>query len=474
MKKSALWTAQDAMTAMAGAGPAGWAAAGVSIDSRTLEKGDLFVAVKGPNFDGHSFVSNARSKGAAAAVVAYRPEGIAEDFPLLLVDDTFSALQRLGQSARARTAARIIAITGSVGKTGAKEALGLALGRQGVCHATQGNLNNHWGLPLSLARMPAAAQWGVLEIGMNHPGEITPLSRMARPHVAVITTVAQAHAAFFASEDAIAEAKAEIFVGLEPGGVAVLNRDNRHFSYLAQAARLAKAAKVIGFGRHEKADVRLLEHTLAQDHSIVRARVAGRSIEYRLGIPGAHWVVNSLAVLAAAAAIGADPDRSAEALADLVPLGGRGLRHRIAVKSGDVLIVDESYNANPTSMTAAISVLGDCSTSGRRIAVLGDMVELGAISEASHKALVSPLAEAGIDLVFTAGSAMGRLWEALPKEMRGGHAADSCGLAPLIAAVVEPGDTVMVKGSALSRMDVVVEALLALKNQHAGVSANED
>ncbi len=459
-----LWTYVEAAAATGGRCTAEWLATGIAIDSRTLSPGDLFVALKGPNFDGHDFIAEALAKGAVAAIVDRIPPGLPNQAPLLVVEDTLDALRALAHAARARTAARIVGVTGSVGKTGVKEALRLALSRQGATTANQGSLNNHWGLPLSLARLRKNDAFGVFEMGMNHPGEILPLTRLARPHVAVVTTVEAVHVESFASVEAIADAKAEIFTGCGADATAVLFRDNPHFARLAAAARHAGIRRVLGFGGDVFADVRLLSSRLDAEGSSVRAMVEGRILEYRVGLPGSHWVTNSLCVLAAVAAIGADVEDAAASLADLQPAKGRGERFTVAVPGGSFQLVDDSYNASPVSMAASFAVLAGLmpSKGGRRIAVLGDMLELGPDELALHAGLTRPLAAHGIDLVFAAGPRMRALYDALPPDMRGAHAHDSTALAPLVADAVRAGDVVAVKGSAGSRMGRVVEALKAL------------
>jgi UDP-N-acetylmuramoyl-tripeptide--D-alanyl-D-alanine ligase len=459
-----LWTAAEAAAAI-GADPAGtWRATGVSIDSRTLVPGDLFIAIRGPKTDGHRFVGDAFTKGAAAAIVHAVPSGIPKDAPLLKVEDTMRALELLGRAARARTSARVVVVTGSVGKTGTKEALRLALAEQGTTSASEGSYNNQWGVPLSLARMPRDSAFGVFEMGMNHAGELTPLSQMARPHVAVVTAVEAVHIEFFASVAAIADAKAEVFAGIEPNGIAVLPRDNPHFERLTSAARARGVTTVLDFGTHREAFSRLIEYSATPEGSAVRAMVGGRALEYRLAVPGRHWAMNSLAVLAAVHAVGADVVRAAAALIRLQAPKGRGQRHPVRIPGGTFVLIDESYNASPASMTAAIETLAQARTAagGRRIAVLGDMLELGPSASDHHAALAEVLTANGIDLVFTAGTYMARLWDALPKAMRGGHAVSSDKLTPIVAAAVRPCDVVMVKGSLGSRMVLIVQGLLAL------------
>lgn len=460
-----LWTAPDAAAATAGKATGAWQASGVSIDSRTVEAGDLFVALSGPKFDGHDFVAGALARGAAAAVVSKQPPKVAADAPLLMVGDTLKALEALGRAARARSQGRIIAITGSVGKTGTKEALKTALGRQGRAFASSGSLNNHWGVPLSLSRLPPDADYGVFELGMNHPGEIDALTRMVRPHVAVITTIEPAHLGFFASVEAIADAKAEIFIGVEPNGAAILNRDNAYFGRLAKAAQDRGISRIIGFGTHDEAAVRLIDCELHADTSTVTASVMGEIIDYSLGLPGRHWVMNSLAVLAAVRVGGGDISAAATALATLAPLAGRGQRHMVAIAGGSYALIDESYNASPASMRAAFAVLAGAEpgSSGRRIAVLGDMLELGDDSQRLHAALAQPLIDARADLVFTVGEEMRALDAALPAARRGGHADSIAALTALLGRQLCPGDVVTVKGSHGSKLYELVANLLATK-----------
>lgn len=458
-----LWTSAIAASATGGQATAEWVAHGVSIDSRDVEKDDLFIAIDGPNFDGHDFVAAAMEAGAAAAIISRRPEGLSKTAPLLVVANTMDALRALAVSARTRTSARIIAVTGSVGKTGTKDSLHTALAQQGVTSASVKSFNNHWGVPLSLARMPADGDFGIFEVGMNHAGEIAPLSRMIRPHVAVITTVEPAHIEFFDSIEAIADAKAEIFLGME-GGTAVLNRDNPLYDRLAAAAQASGVDQILAFGAHEKADVRLISCAADMEGSSVQADVCGRPIDYRTGAPGKHLVMNSLAVLAAISAVDGDVTAAAQSLQDMAPGAGRGQRHRIALTDGELTLIDESYNANPASMKAAIETLGTTAPgpSGRRIAILGDMRELGQRSAEFHKAIAEQLLSNNIDLVFACGPNMEALATALPKKSLAAYAADSSGLVSKVAATVRAGDVVIVKGSLATGMKIVVEALLGL------------
>jgi UDP-N-acetylmuramoyl-tripeptide--D-alanyl-D-alanine ligase len=434
---------------------------GISIDSRTSGKGDAFFAIKGENRDGHDFVDSALKGGAGLAVVARDQRDRFAGAPLLVVPDVLEALRSLARAARARTEARVIAVTGSVGKTGTKEALRLALSTDGETHASVASYNNHWGVPLSLARCPASTKYAVLEIGMNHAGEITPLTKLARPHVAIITGIEPVHLEYFGSLEKIADAKAEIFAGVEPGGAAVLNRDNAQFSRLAAAAKAARIERVVSFGEHKDADALLLRLSLQADCSTVEARILGQTVTYKLGAPGRHLVLNSLAVLTAVSLVGADLALAALALNNLRPASGRGTRTVLTVPGGNALLIDESYNANPASMQAAIALLGQVPVGqrGRRIAVLGDMLELGPTAAELHRALAKAIEAANVDLVFCSGPLMRALWEALPSRARGGYSETAAGLEPMVVSAIRAGDAVMVKGSLGSKMGPIVRAL---------------
>jgi UDP-N-acetylmuramoyl-tripeptide--D-alanyl-D-alanine ligase len=456
---SALWTSQEAALATGGkpSGPA-WSANGVSIDSRTVEKGELFVALVGPNHDGHDHVAAALKAGAAAALVHRAPKGVPADAPLLLVGDTLEGLRRLGAAARTRCRGRIIGVTGSVGKTGTKEMLKLALCAEDATHAAVGSFNNQWGVPLSLARMPKQSRFGVFELGMNHAGEITPLTALVRPDIAIVTTVEAVHLEFFASTREIAEAKAEIFTGVTAGGVAVLPRDNPYYDLLRQRALAAGIERIVSFGTHIDADARLLDFAVASDRTLVFALVGDHPLSFSVGVPGRPWAINSLAVLLAANAAGVPVAAAAAALAGMQPPKGRGERRTLPWGSGRITLIDESYNASPVSVRAALATLGsaDLPRGGRRIAVLGDMLELGEAGPALHRDLADAVTGNSIDLVFTAGPLMQGLSEALDAARRGGHAADSAALAPIVGNALRSGDVVMVKGSAGSRMGRVV------------------
>lgn len=459
---SALWTSGELARAAGGTlqGEPPAEITGISIDSRTIAPGEAFVAIRGDRFDGHDYLGLAFKAGAALAVVT-RGRASAEAGSLLVVpDDPLDALERIGAAARARMAGPVIAVTGSVGKTGTKEMLRTALAALGPTHAPVGSFNNHWGVPLTLARMPADSAFGVFEIGMNHAGEIRPLTGLVRPDVAVVTNVEPVHLEHFSGEAAIAEAKAEIFEGLKPGGTAVLNRDNRWFGLLAERAS-ARGAQIRSFGEHEAADIRLERAALQEDGSSVQAIVAGEPVTYRLGAPGRHLVQNSLGVLAACHAIGADLSRVMLALAQFRAPKGRGERIALAHPAGAITLIDESYNANPASMRAGLALLGQAIPQGRgrRIAVLGDMLELGDNAGTLHRGILGPVEESGADLVFLAGPLMEGLWRDLPDQRRGAYSESAAALEPILVEAIGPGDVVMVKASAGTKLGAIVEAL---------------
>jgi UDP-N-acetylmuramoyl-tripeptide--D-alanyl-D-alanine ligase len=467
-----LWTAAEAAAATGGRATGDWTATGVEIDSRAVAPGDLFVALEGGARDGHGFIADALAKGAAAAMVRHVPEGVAADAPLLIVDDTLAALGRLGAAARARLApsARVIGVTGSVGKTGTKEMLREMLAPQGRTHAAAKSFNNHIGVPLTLARMPADTAFAVIEMGMNHAGEIGPLSRLSRPHVALITTVEAVHIEFFDSEEGIADAKAEIFEGVAPGGVAVLNGDNRHYARLRAAAE-ARGLSVTTFGRDGEARLRSAE--LREGVTVARAEIGGVALAFKIAAPGRHLAQNALGALACVAAAGGDLARAALGLADWRAPAGRGARWVVALGDhgvdGEIVVIDESYNANPASVGAALEVLEATPVRdgvgriarGRRIACLGDMLELGADAEAMHAGLAAHPAMAKVDCVMTVGPLMRALHAALPAEKRGEWHGDAKSAAKRLRRVVDAGDVVMVKGSLGTGMAPVVDALKA-------------
>jgi UDP-N-acetylmuramoyl-tripeptide--D-alanyl-D-alanine ligase len=464
MSERPLWTI-DAMASAMGArreGPLPDSLRGISIDSRSIGPSEAFFAIKGDNRDGHDFVDNALRGGAALAVVAAdKRDQFPKDAPLLVVSDVLEGLRELARAARARLPARVIGVTGSVGKTGTKEALRLALSRDGETHASVASYNNHWGVPLSLARCPETARFAIFEMGMNHAGEIEPLARLVRPHVAIVTTIEPVHLEFFPSMAGIADAKAEIFLGLEPGGAAVINRDNAYYGRVQQRAAEARVGRIVSFGEHAAADVRALEISLHPDCSVVHASVFGMEVTYKIGAPGRHLVWNSLAVLAAVSLASADLALAALALAEWKPATGRGTRIMLGLPGGTAELIDESYNANPASMRAALALLGQAALGphGRRIAILGDMLELGADGERLHRELAEAVIANKVDMVLCSGPLMRHLWEALPSERRGGYAETSSALESEVLDAVQPGDAVMVKGSLGSRMGPLVKAL---------------
>ncbi|TMK42485.1 MAG: UDP-N-acetylmuramoylalanyl-D-glutamyl-2,6-diaminopimelate--D-alanyl-D-alanine ligase [Alphaproteobacteria bacterium] len=459
-----LWTSQAMIEAMRasrrGTLPDG--VAGLSIDSRTIAAGEAYFAIKGDVHDGHDFVAAALNSGAGLAVVAKaQADKFAPDAPLLVVDDVLAGLINLACASRARLGAQVIAVTGSVGKTSTKEALRRLLGAQGETHASAASFNNHWGVPLSLARCPASARFAVFEIGMNHAGEIGPLVKMVRPHVAVITTVEPVHLEFFGGIEAIADAKAEIFTGVERGGAVVLNRDNSQFARLRQNAEKFGIARIVSFGADEKSDARLLDLSLHATCSAVHASILGHDVTYKLGMPGRHMAMNSLAVLAAASLAGADLALAALSLSQIEPAAGRGVRRALDLDNGEATLIDESYNANPASMAAALSVLGQAAIGphGRRIAVLGDMLELGPTGPALHRGLNEAINANRIDLVYCCGPLMRNLWDALSAGKRGGYADNAAGLEAQAVSAIRAGDAIMIKGSLGSKMKTIVNAL---------------
>ncbi|MFD1343751.1 UDP-N-acetylmuramoyl-tripeptide--D-alanyl-D-alanine ligase [Litorisediminicola beolgyonensis] len=476
-----LWTSDEAARATGGRVSAPWTAGGVSIDTRSLAPGDLFVALKAAR-DGHEFVADALAKGAAAALVDHIPEGVAEDAPLLIVDDVLGALEALGRAARARTAARVVAVTGSVGKTSTKEMLRTVLGGQGRVHAAEASYNNHWGVPLTLARMPRETEFAVIEIGMNHPGEIAPLSRLARPHVGIVVIVAPAHLAAFENVEGIAREKAAIFDGLEPGGTAILNGDLAVTPILEAAAERA-GASVISFGESAACHHRATDIRISGTVTVAQMRAWRQKLLYKVAAQGRHFAVNALAVIACAGALGLD---LATAIADLArwrPGAGRGQREVIALDAVDpqmrIELIDDAYNANPASVGASLEVLAASMPEdgigriahGRRIAYLGDMKELGDTGAALHAALADHPAMREIDLVHCVGPLMRSLWEALPREKRGHWTEDAPAMAARVARDLDAGDVVLVKGSLSMGLGRIVDAIRKLRQGAATAEA---
>ncbi|MEO0635709.1 MAG: UDP-N-acetylmuramoylalanyl-D-glutamyl-2,6-diaminopimelate--D-alanyl-D-alanine ligase [Pseudomonadota bacterium] len=437
---------------------------GISIDTRTLEPGDAFFAISGDRFDGHDFISAAIRAEASVVVVAQSKLAALGMYqvPMVVVPDVLVALEKLGAAARDRSSAQIVAVTGSAGKTTTKEALKSVLSEFGATHASPASFNNHWGVPLTLARMPEDTKFGVFEIGMNHPGEITPLVRMVKPHVSVVTTIAAAHLGQFESLDAIAEAKAEIFTGLVAGGTAVINGDIPQTQLLRTRAREASAGAILTFGEGSVNETQLTDHTLTASGSRFSALVSGGAVDVNLRLPGRHQIQNMLALLTVADLFGVDLQQTAKALGEISAGKGRGETRRIDVESGGkAMLIDEAYNANPQAMEAMFEVLSAARTEGegRRVLALGDMKELGDQSAQLHAALAESIATAGIDMVFTAGPDMRHLHEALPTHLRGAHALDAEELAPLLKTALKPGDVVAIKASNSMKFSHLVDAL---------------
>jgi UDP-N-acetylmuramoyl-tripeptide--D-alanyl-D-alanine ligase len=453
---SPLWTSDEIAEATGGTASQPFTASGVSFDSREVEAGHLFVAMKGEATDGHLFLDKAFAAGAAGALVS---EPV--DRPHVRVADTGAALDDLGRAARARTAARICGVTGSVGKTGTKEALYAALDRAapGEAHRSVKSYNNHTGVPLSLSRMPRETRFGVFEMGMNHAGELAQLTRLVRPHVAIVTAIAPAHREFFASDAEIAEAKAEIFEGLEPGGTALVPFDSPHRALLESRAR-RHAGRVLTFGLGEGADIRARDVVGAPNGgSLVTAILPEAELTFTISQPGEHWVSNAMAVLGAVETLGGDLAAAGLALADMPGLKGRGERHRIALPGGEALLIDESYNANPASMRATLRTFATLKPSGRRIAILGAMRELGAESEAFHAGLAEPVEAACVDYAILVGEEMGALAKALGQKVKIAHAQNVAAAIELVRDEVRPGDAILVKGSNSIGLAALVEAL---------------
>ncbi|MAZ76112.1 MAG: UDP-N-acetylmuramoylalanyl-D-glutamyl-2, 6-diaminopimelate--D-alanyl-D-alanine ligase [Micavibrio sp.] len=463
-----IWTAKEAIDATGGQTSGDWSATGVSIDTRTIQEGDLFVALEGEAGNGHDYVVQAIESGACAAIVSREVEGVSED-KLLIVKDTLKAMEALGCAARARTGAKIIGVTGSVGKTGTKEMLNTAFDCQGQTHASIKSYNNHWGVPLSLSNMHAGTDFGIFEMGMNHPNEITPLTNMVRPNIAIITTISPVHVEHFKNGmDGIVAAKAEIFNGVEPGGYAVLNADISEFDALNKVAE-EKNLSVATFGESDGAMARLVDCLEAANGSRVKAIIMDEEVSFTLQIAGRHIAQNTMAVLLAVKLAGGDVQKAARAIERQEPIVGRGKRELLDLGMADnpVTLIDESYNASPSAMNASFKVLAlvDPGRGGRRIAILGDMLELGKDSAKHHADLALPLKAANIDLVYTCGKHMKNLHDSLPANQRGAYKVTSKELAEIVPDVLIPGDVVMVKGSLGSKMGLVVEALRALPDK---------
>lgn len=468
---TALWTSTAAAAATGGTSTRDWAATGVSIDTRSLQPGDLFVALKDIR-DGHDFVAQALARGAAAALVSRIPEGVAPDAPLLIVPDVLHALERLGAAGRARSKARVIGVTGSVGKTSTKEMLRTVLAGQGRVHAAEASYNNHWGVPLTLARLPQDADFAVIEIGMNHPGEIAPLARLARLDVALITTVAPAHLEAFDDLEGIAREKADILLGLQPGGAAVLPTDISTARILLDRAT-ALGVRVETFGEATDAGFRMEQVTVGESTTTVRARHNGQAFLYKVRTPGRHFAANGLGALAVAHVLGLDPAIAATDLGRWTPPAGRGTRERIImdrIERTGFDLIDDAFNANPASMAAALDILIAATPQdgtgrigkGRRIAVLGDMLELGPGEAALHLDIARHPGLAAVTVIHCVGPRMKALWSALPRSQRGEWVETAPDLAARARMLVDAGDIVLVKGSKGSKVSLVVDGLRKL------------
>lgn len=469
-----LWTTEDIISITQGSSAQSTSVFGISIDSRTLKPGDLFIALKGDIGDGHQYLEQAFAAGASAALVQKGAMDFDDlsDHALIQVNDTLQALEQLAHAARERSQALRIGITGSAGKTGTKEMLGIVLTEFGDTHTSVKSYNNHWGVPLTLARMPTDTVYGVFEMGMNHAGEIRKLTDMVRPDIAIITTILPAHIEYFATEKDIARAKAEIVDGMTGDGMLILPADNPHYLTLRKAAENAGLEKIYSFGDDDSADARITDLKLSAGESKVTANIMGDKVKFRLSIPGKHIALNALAVLLTTKLAGLDVHHAAKTLTKAEPIEGRGQCSTITIDpdAPPVTLIDESYNANPEAMKAAFRVLElyEPKAEGRRIAVLGDMMELGPSGPKMHADLANPLLIAKADLVFTCGPQMEALHNTLPEPWRGGHAQDSFALCEAVTEAVKPGDVILVKGSLGSKMAYVVEALQGLRKTNTG------
>jgi len=460
---SALWTSAEAQSATLGDATRAFEVNGLSIDTRTLKPGDLFVALKGDARDGHDFVRAAFDAKAGAALVTHAPTDVTNDSALLLVANTQRGLEDLARASRARSRAKIVAVTGSVGKTTTKEMLRLAFGALGSTWASAASYNNHWGVPLSLASMPRTTEFGVFEVGMNHFGEIRALAGFVHPHVALVTTIAPAHLEFFGTCEAIVDAKSEIFEAILPGGAALIPSDSPYAERLKARAKQFGVGRILTFGSEAGSDARLVSMSESGEGMKLEADILGRNYHFRIGAPGAHIASNAVGAMLAVAALEGDITNAAAALASFSALKGRGARFTVSAGDGTATIIDESYNANPASMTAALALLGSTEPGrgGRRIAVLGDMLEMGPEGEALHAALAHDIEAAKTDLVFANGTQMAALWAALPASRKGAYGATSRDVVEKVSGAVRAGDVVLVKGSLGSKMDVFIDALKA-------------
>jgi UDP-N-acetylmuramoyl-tripeptide--D-alanyl-D-alanine ligase len=457
----ALWTSADLTQALGISDAGDWQASGVSIDTRTLKPGDIYVALKGENFDGADFIAGALEAGAVVALAERAPEEV-DAARVIVVEDAYKALEQLGSARRAQTKAKVIAVTGSVGKTSVKEALRQLLVKQGKVHATMGNLNNHIGLPLTLARMPIDADFAVLEMGMNHAGELSELTQLGKPDAAIVTNVEAVHLEFFDSVEAIAHAKAEIFEGVKEGGTVIINADNPHAPILKEKAAVLGISKVLAFGHGEAADYQLLETTPTPEGLKVTVRAKIEPLSFTLHTLGEHQALNAAGVLAVIEVLGGDIKQAAADMASLKVSKGRGQIYPLHINGKDITLIDDSYNASPVSMRAGIAMLARAGETfkGRTIACLGNMLELGNDSPALHASMKDAIEEYNIDKVFTSGALMEHLASALPEAVKGTHTAKALELVGVLKNAIEQGDILLVKGSHGSHMWKLAEALI--------------
>ena len=452
-----LWTSEEASAATGGISQAAWTANSIVIDSRLSQAGDLFFALHGEHVDGHKYVASALAQGASAAVVSHVPQGVGPDAPLLIVKDTTAALNAMAEARRKNCSATIFGVTGSVGKTSTKEALKIVCSSLGKTHATLGNFNNHLGVPITLCRMPKDIQFAAFEMGMNHAGELTVLTKQLRPHIAIITNIEAVHLEFFDSLQGIADAKAEIFLGLEGKKAAVLNKDNVYYDHLCSVAKRCGVQRVLSFGTDKDASCRLVSYETTDEGCRITADIEGKIITYPVGVPGIHQARNTLAVLAAIHAAGEDVEKAAAAFTHFGAPAGRGKRYRI---NYSFTLIDDSYNASPASVKASLHVLASDQVPGRKIAILGDMLELGENSVALHRGLAEDIIAGGIDKLITVGMMMKELYDHVPAEQRGGHYKTVDELLPVLLSHIEPRDTVLIKGSHGTHLYKAVERLL--------------
>jgi len=457
-----LLSSEDVQAATGGTSNKHWEASGVSIDSRTVQRGDIFIAIVGDNTDGHKYVKSAFENGAVAAIVNYVPDDVAKKDNVVVVNDTFEALWDLARFSRKRISGKVIMVTGSVGKTTTKEMLASALDHQGKVHATIGNLNNHYGLPLTMCRMPKDTDYAVLEVGMSSAGEISPLSVLAKPDSVIITNVEPVHLEFFDSVQGIADAKAEVFDGLKEGGVAVLNRDNEHYLYLKKIALDKGVKNIVSFGKGDGAEFNLKEYNETFENSSVSAVCNSNEIKYELGVFGIHNALNSISVLALVDSVGGCVSKAASSFSEFEPRAGRGKRICVEGDFGSVTIIDDTYNASPAAVRASLKVLGDikCNYNNRIIAVLGDMFELGENAEQLHEGLADNIIDNNVDMVFTAGKLTQSLYNKLPENIKGANEATSSDIAQNVFESLQDGDVVLVKGSRGMKMENVVNHIV--------------